>query len=119
MEVIFKTECGETTCAVKLGQFCRFFGAKRFGQQPWCKWFDVELHDKEGWVQRCPDCLKSTQINMENSKELARIVLKRQMHVGNTLGILDMLEEAYEKNLPKENIKEWIEQARDQISECY
>jgi hypothetical protein len=30
-----------------------------------------------------------------------------------------MLEEAYEKNLPKENIKEWIEQARDQISECY
>ncbi len=54
---------GDTTCATKPGEFCRFFGAKRFGQQPWCLLYDskvysVEYGDKEGWAKRCHECME-------------------------------------------------------------
>ena len=53
-------EHGDKTCAIVKGRFCRFFGAKRFGQQPWCLLFNTELwSDREdgfGWILRCEEC---------------------------------------------------------------
>lgn len=57
MKITFETECGEKTCAAKPRQFCRFFGSKNFGQDAWCMWFNCEIRDKDGWVQRCQQCL--------------------------------------------------------------
>lgn len=52
---------GEMTCASKPGEFCRFLGAKSFGQQPWCLLFDEKLFagpENRGWVERCAKCLQ-------------------------------------------------------------
>lgn len=62
MIIEFKT--GETTCAWEKGKFCRFFGAKRFGQTPWCTLFDSELQENEqGWTTRCKQCLTEESQN--------------------------------------------------------
>jgi hypothetical protein len=55
MKVYF--EVGKTTCAIKKGKFCRFFGSKHFGSIPWCCLFNVELFQEKGWSKRCYDCL--------------------------------------------------------------
>lgn len=51
--------CGEKTCASEPGVFCPHLGAKGFGTKPWCLHFGEELHDKDGWVQRCEKCLQA------------------------------------------------------------
>ena len=50
-------EHGKKTCAVEPGKFCRFMYTKSFGTVPVCHLFDTNLHDVEGWVNRCPECL--------------------------------------------------------------
>lgn len=60
----FEIDCGETTCAIVPGKFCKFVGAARFGTIPVCRLFSssndsyTELIDKDGWLQRCDSCLK-------------------------------------------------------------
>lgn len=50
--------CGQTTCAWKKGKFCRWLGAKQFGQQSWCLLYDVRLYDNaHGWVARARECI--------------------------------------------------------------
>lgn len=57
--------CGNTTCASKPGEFCKYMGSRHFGSVPICTLFPsedaiyTELQDKGGWVQRCQDCLDS------------------------------------------------------------
>jgi len=52
-------EHGVKTCAVELGKFCRWFGCTHFGTRPVCMLFDDEpLYDENGWLQRCPQCVK-------------------------------------------------------------
>jgi hypothetical protein len=58
-------ECGETTCAVSPGNFCRFFGTIKFGQIFVCRLFPSEkdytlLKETTGWVQRCTACLTAS-----------------------------------------------------------
>ena len=55
-------ECGATTCAREPGKFCRFVGTQSFGTRPVCLLFQTErgnvpLHDENGWLQRCAECL--------------------------------------------------------------
>ena len=58
MKVILKFECGDKTCAVRKGEFCQFTRSKRFGTKFECYLFQVDLFDKDGWLQRCSECLK-------------------------------------------------------------
>jgi hypothetical protein len=57
-------ECGETTCAWEPGKFCCHLGSKKFGTVPVCLLFrdtearEVELFEKDGWLQRCGACLE-------------------------------------------------------------
>lgn len=61
-------ECGETTCASEPGKFCRFVGAMRFGTIPICLLFPdresphTRLEDKDGWLQRCPQCMENGHV---------------------------------------------------------
>lgn len=65
MEATLKFEIGERTCAVEPGKFCRFFRVARFGTVPTCLLFSglnkgngvKILAEKDGWVQRCQECL--------------------------------------------------------------
>lgn len=56
--------CGETTCASEPGKFCPFVGTAMLGSQSICCLFPSEhrsftvLEDKDGWLQRCKDCLR-------------------------------------------------------------
>jgi hypothetical protein len=65
MQLALTVNCGETTCASEPGKFCHFIGARKFGQAPVCTLFPDDsgtstfLKDKDGWVQRCPACLKA------------------------------------------------------------
>ena len=64
-------ECGEKTCASEPGKFCLYFGTKKFGQIAVCLLFRdqsvrsldsaQELDDKDGWTQRCYQCLEATK----------------------------------------------------------
>ncbi len=49
--------CGEKTCAIEPGDFCAELGTKNFGTRPWCLLFGEDLYERDGWVQRCPQCL--------------------------------------------------------------
>ena len=52
-------EHGEKTCASAPGIFCRFQGVMGFGTRPVCMLFNNEtLYDKDGWLQRCPQCMQ-------------------------------------------------------------
>lgn len=52
-------EHGEKTCAVKPGVFCRWQSAMAWGTKPVCVLFQYEpLYDKDGWLQRCPQCIE-------------------------------------------------------------
>ena len=65
-------DCGETTCASEPGKFCAFVGSRRFGSIPVCMLFPdpnstyktpggtTNLMTLNGWLQRCPECLKAT-----------------------------------------------------------
>lgn len=51
-------EHGEKTCASAPGIFCRFQGAMALGTKPVCMLFKyTPLYDKDGWLQRCPQCI--------------------------------------------------------------
>lgn len=58
MKLIVTTHCGLATCAESPGNFCQFIRSKSFGQQMHCILYGTELHDDQGWVQRCSECLK-------------------------------------------------------------
>lgn len=69
-------DCGVETCARARGEFCRFFGTRKFGQVPICTLFPAigcdgvvnhtDLDEDDGWTLRCPEC-----INSEASDEAA------------------------------------------------
>lgn len=52
-------EHGENTCASVPGTFCRFLGTMGWGTKPVCMLFENEpLFNKDGWLQRCPQCMQ-------------------------------------------------------------
>lgn len=65
LAMILEIEAGETTCASEPGKFCHFIGATRLGLSAVCTLFRdeeghiLQLFDKDGWVQRCPQCLEA------------------------------------------------------------
>jgi hypothetical protein len=61
MRLIFETTCGEKTCAESPGVFCQFCGTKRLGTKPWCIWYNVELFEENGWLQRCSQCVNDAR----------------------------------------------------------
>jgi hypothetical protein len=64
-------ECGEKTCASEPGKFCKWLRTARFGSiwtcQIFCecgtildgKIYPDSLEEKDGWIQRHPECLKN------------------------------------------------------------
>jgi hypothetical protein len=50
-------ECGEKTCASKPRKFCHLFKG-HLGGRDTCFLFG-EVYDKDGWVQRHPNCIKN------------------------------------------------------------
>lgn len=67
VKLTFDIECGEKTCAMEPGKFCRFLGSRMCGTISVCMLFPsnekngsgTDLKDQDGWVQRCPACLTS------------------------------------------------------------
>ena len=71
-------ECADKTCAVEPGKFCKYLGSRRFGTVFVCSLFPGEplllaypkvytdLHDLDGWVQRCPACLAAEKLRGNN-----------------------------------------------------
>lgn len=59
-------QCGETTCAYEPGKFCPQLRVSSFGRDYSCKLFSEQgykgrwdnLEEKNGWLQRHPECLK-------------------------------------------------------------
>lgn len=57
--------CGKTTCASEPGKFCFYVSSRKEGTIPICALFPnrsktfTELKFENGWLQRCPTCLKS------------------------------------------------------------
>lgn len=59
-------ECGETTCALEPGKFCRFLGTTHFGTRNVCLLFRCSydnceplFENKDGWLARCSQCLEA------------------------------------------------------------
>ena len=48
---------GEKTCYEVKGKHCDYLRTSHFGQKFHCGIFNQELQDKDGWLQRCQDCL--------------------------------------------------------------
>jgi hypothetical protein len=63
MKQIFIFHTGETTCSEKPaypGSMCPFVYARKFGTEPVCHLFgDTPLDEKDGWLQRSPQCMKN------------------------------------------------------------
>lgn len=60
--------CGDTTCASSKGVFCHRLNKTRMGLGYYAcslfinsEGFQIRLHDKDGWIQRCPECLASSE----------------------------------------------------------
>ena len=49
---------GTKTCASEPGVFCRWVGGTHFGTVAVCLLFGDKLYDEDGWLQRCPQCIK-------------------------------------------------------------
>jgi hypothetical protein len=70
-------ECGENTCANEPGHFCPFLRTTRFGTLPFCHlWHDTDIHgkptsllEKDGWLQRRPECKLAEACNQAIYKE--------------------------------------------------
>ena len=64
-----KIEAGETTCASEPGKFCQFVGVRGMGTQHLCLLFPSNdssysrLEDRDGWLQRLPECMESEESN--------------------------------------------------------
>lgn len=66
-------DCGEKTCAKAPGEFCRFFGSRKFGSVPVCMLFPnpfpghkdphsaTPLREVDGWTLRCQACLDAEE----------------------------------------------------------
>ena len=70
MKVSIEYECGETTCAIEPGKFCKFVRVSHFGTYFSCALFlgpdraNRHLEDNEnGWLARCEECLKQGDKN--------------------------------------------------------
>lgn len=54
--------CGDKTCFKSYGVHCRYLFAQHFGTYWFCGLLHSEdrqeLIEKDGWLQRCPECLK-------------------------------------------------------------
>ena len=69
MKVSIEYECGEKTCAVEPGKFCRFLGTRSFGTKSVCLLYrdpydggEVSLFYVDGWLQRCNQCLSQEEV---------------------------------------------------------
>jgi hypothetical protein len=58
--ISFEFECGAKTCAIRVGEFCRFFSNDLKGGGM-CYLFG-EVFDENGWIQRHPECLKQSKV---------------------------------------------------------
>ena len=62
-----EVNCGETTCAVRPGEFCAYAGSTHFGQRWVCRLFPSDtgsyttLGTINGWLQRCQACLDAAE----------------------------------------------------------
>lgn len=63
MRQVFIFHTGETTCSENpgyAGSMCPFSFARSFGTKHVCHLFDyAPLHDKDGWLQRLPECVEA------------------------------------------------------------
>jgi len=65
--LFIEIECGEKTCASESGKFCPFMSTRRYGTEWVCALFPTEimfftdLEEKEGWIQRCDECLATEE----------------------------------------------------------
>lgn len=60
MKITIIAECGEKTCAVEPGQFCRFVHNEpgSFGQRSVCSLYEKPIRDPgSGWLMRLRECL--------------------------------------------------------------
>ena len=66
MKVQLEFTCGEKTCAISPGKFCRFVSTTHFGTRHICLLFPainrqdqmpLPLQEADGWLHRCPECL--------------------------------------------------------------
>lgn len=59
MELVIRTNVGETTCAAEPGKFCRFLGTRGMKAIPHCLLNCEDLFENsDGWVQRSKKCLE-------------------------------------------------------------
>jgi hypothetical protein len=69
-KLVIGIECGEKTCASKVGEFCKFLCTTRMGTIHYCGiWFDQDrkgmplpLEAKDGWLQRRDECLAAEEV---------------------------------------------------------
>jgi len=66
MKVSLTFTCGEKTCAIKPGEFCRFLRTRRFGQHFFCNLFEKSLVENDDWLQRLPECLELSRSTGRN-----------------------------------------------------
>ncbi len=65
--VKIEINCGPMTCASVPGEFCAFVGTRSFGTKFICTLFPDDqnpytpLTEKDGWLQRCDDCLATEE----------------------------------------------------------
>lgn len=52
----FDINCGEKTCAIEKGRFCRFFSYD-FSNKCTCHLFGRLYDEENGWILRHEDCL--------------------------------------------------------------
>lgn len=58
INIVYNIECGEKTCAIAPGKFCKYMRYEVFSGSPRCTLFGVDpLEEVDGWTQRCKDCL--------------------------------------------------------------
>jgi hypothetical protein len=50
-------DCGDSTCADSVGSFCTYTGSRYFGCIAICFLFQKDLVSKDGWLQRCEECI--------------------------------------------------------------
>jgi len=71
MKVTIQYECGDKTCAISKGTFCRFLGVKNLGSTYVCLLYrgdegdEVKLFNEDGWLQRCDQCLANDELGMD------------------------------------------------------
>ena len=84
--IAIKITSGDKTCANKPGDFCKYLGSIKFGSISVCMLFPNNnnnntlkgdtsytiLEEKDGWVQRCEDCLKADDYFQNDCKMIAK-----------------------------------------------